>query len=122
MYFNTIGQGLIFLYLFLIGIGAGIIVTISFVLRSCFKHNYLITLILDILTTIICSLLYYFSVVYLYDGILQWFTIVAYLLGMILQQKTIGKLVAKLVNLVYNTSIKLLTKFKTTRIGKVITK
>lgn len=122
MYFNTLGQSIIFLKLVGIGILVGCVITLSYLLRCIFHHKTWLTIPIDILTTIFVIGVYFISVVTLYDGIMQPFTILGYLLGVVLEQKTMGKLVAKVFHFLYN-KIKLGCKrLLNTKIGKFLSK
>lgn len=122
MYFNTLGQFTVFLKLAGIGLLVGCVITLSYCIRALFGHKMWITIPLDILTTIIVIGVYFFSTVAFYDGIMHPFTIVGYLLGILLQQKTMGKLVAKVFNFLYN-KVKLGCKrLFSTKVGKMLSK
>ena len=50
------------------------------------------------------------------------FLLVGYILGIVLQKITLGKLFAKLVKFMYNRYISVSAKFKTSKLGKIILK
>lgn len=122
MYFNTLGQFYVFLKLAGIGVITGCVITLSYLLRCVFKHKSWATIPIDILTTIVVIGVYFFSVVALYDGIMQPFTMLGYLLGVVLEQKTMGKLVAKIFLFLYNKITLGCKRILNTKIGKMLSK
>ena len=122
MYFNTLGQGFVFLQLLLIGFASGLIVSVGRCIRTTTNNNWVVTLIVDLASTLAIGLIYYFSVVVLADGILHWYTLLGFGLGLLVWIKTIHKLVAKSCDLVYNLIRKWMKKFLSTKAGKILSK
>lgn len=122
MYFNTLGQGFVFLQLLLIGFVSGLIVSIVRCIRTTTNNNWVVTLIVDLVSTLVIGLIYYFSVVALADGILHWYTLLGFGLGLLVWIKTIHKLVAKSCDIVYNLIRKWMKKFLSTKVGKILSK
>ncbi len=122
MYFNTQHQLQVFSKLFLIGMVAGCVLSVCWILNVLTGKKKVVTFLLDFVYTLLAGGIYYLGVIYWWDGKMQWFTYLAFLLGILIQQKTIGKLVAKGFYFVYNKIKNVLHLFFQSKIGKIVTK
>ena len=95
-------QTKLFVTFALYGILFGIALDVCFLIRLYTKDNYIIRFICDLVTSISAgaTLTYLFSI-YTY-GILRVYLLIAFTLGAMLHQKTIGKIFAKLNKKLYN--------------------
>jgi len=107
MLYQTTTQPLLCLYLLLLGFASGLVFDVSnYVVFLC-KNNRVTKIVFDFLATIIvCAVL--FGFVFLFDyGQMRVYHFLIFFTFLILQRITLGKLIAKFIQVCYNY----LTKF-----------
>lgn len=109
MLYETIFQFEIFLCIFYFGLIAGILQQIKKILSF---DNLVLVNIWDFVHIVISGILYIVAINMFNYGETRFFTILAFLIGYVVEIKTIGKLVENIVKLVYNVCNKLLKKIK----------
>ena len=109
MLYETIFQFEIFLCIFYFGLIAGILEQIKKILSF---DSLVLLNILDFVHIVLSGLLYIFAINMFNYGETRLFTIFAFLLGYVVEIKSIGKLVENIIKLVYNICNKLLKKIK----------
>ena len=86
-----------------------------------FKNNVVI-FVQDLVFMLIFSVLYIISVHFFCFGELRFYTILAFIVGFLIERKSIGKIVALFLNMLYNICVKCLTKLKQTKIYRALSK
>lgn len=112
----------VFFICFGIGVVLGAGVGILNIIKSLFKHNLVVDNILDCLYSIFCCIVDLFTLIEFNFGVLRLYLIVAFLLGMYIERKTLGKVFAKLLTWLYNKISKVIVTLRKTKIYKKITK
>lgn len=110
-------SGIIFLKFFVLGVIFGSIFEICKLSKIISKNNIWIVNTINfvfwaVLGTYFCS-----GVVSLCNGNVLWYAIVAVIIGLFLEQISIGFLFTKFYHLVYNIFVKVWKKTKSTRLG-----
>ena len=107
MLYQTTTQPLLCLYLLLLGFASGLIFDVSNYIIFLCKNNKVTKIIFDFLaTTIICTIL--FGFIFLYDyGQMRVYHFLIFFAFLILQRITLGKLIAKFIQVCYNCFTKL---------------
>ena len=100
--YETISQPLIFLYIFLIGIGCGLVFDVRNYLTFLCNKNKIVGVILDVISGIVISLLFLFCVLQLNYGQIRFYLILGFGLGIAVERFSFGKLIAKLSFRCYN--------------------
>ena len=100
--YETISQPLIFLYIFLIGIGCGLVFDVRNYLTFLCNKNKIVGVILDVISGIVISLLFLFCVLQLNYGQIRFYLILGFGLGIAVERFSFGKLIAKLSLRCYN--------------------
>ena len=120
MIFNLSFQYVAFLIVFGIGFATGFGKDIFNSILVIFKNNNIAKNVLDFVFCLTFALLFFLSLNYFNYGQFRLYLFFAFILGFVLQRKMLGKLFAKLFLLVYNKTIKLLNKFKTSKVGLIL--
>lgn len=107
---------------FLLGVLSGAAYGILKFIVFISKNNLIVQFILDLLYSLSVGFLFLFATNYYLYGEMRLYVCLIFALGMILERKTLGKLFAKLYFILYNVSINLIQRIKTTRFGKIIFK
>ena len=102
---------------FLMGILYGIINAPNLI-----KKRLPFRIIVDLIFTMICSIIFIISINLVNLGEFRFFLIIGYLLGILLERITLGKLFAKGYKIVYNSIVNLFKRFANSGLGKVIFK
>lgn len=118
---NTLSQPLSMLWLLLLGLAGGAIFGILASLSKLFRH-YIFRFIFDILGCVACGILFIYGITVFNSGEIRIFLVVSFLLGMLLERKTVGILFAKLFDSVYNSVAKFMKKEPKTKLGKILFK
>lgn len=108
---------IVFLIGFILGIFYGIVSAII-----CSQKNVIIKNILDFLFTILSLTIFLTLILYINLGEFRLFLLIGYVLGIILERRTLGKLFAKGYNWVYNKFIAGARKFTKSKVGRFIFK
>ena len=105
-----------------LGILCGIMVGISRHIVFIFKNNSIMRILCDFITTLsIWCVFSYLNHLFFY-GEIKLYLSVFFAIGIWAERKTFGKIFAKLFLMLYNWVIKGLIRFKSTTLGKFITK
>lgn len=117
---DSIFSGIIFLKFFVLGAIFGLIYEVCKLFKIISKNNIFIVntikcIYFCILGTYFCSFLLKNC-----DGSIQVYTIIAVILGIIIEQICIGFFFTRFYKLVYNVSTKILGKLKSTKLGNKI--
>ncbi len=107
----------VFLIIFLMGVGCGVIFELIKFVLMLFKNNKILKNILDFFCCLIFTLIFFFSLNQFNFGSFRLYLLVSFSLGFYLERKTIGKLIAKSLIFVYNKVTKLLGLVRTSKVG-----
>lgn len=119
MFFETLLQSNIFLCCLYFGIVAGIYLTIKKMLQKIFSHKVFV-FIGDILFFVVCLLLFLICINTFNFGVFRFYEILGFVLGVILEQISLNKLVEKFLNMLYNITRKFCQWLKKSKIfGKI---
>ena len=115
---QSLFSGTIFAKFFVLGAFFGLVFEICKIFKRISKNNIFITNTINFvyfcaLGTCFCSFL-----LKICNGIVYVYTIAAVLLGIIIEQISIGFLFTKFYDLLYNISTKIVKKIKHTKLGK----
>lgn len=116
------GQLLLFLKFFIIGLFPAFLLGIFNFFSLFFKHKKTYFIIFDIIFCLFFTSLFLLAVNILNYGEIRSYLLIAYVLGCVLERKTIGKLFAKLHILIYNTINIASKKFKQSKMFKFLSK
>ncbi len=122
MFYNSVNQLKVFALLCLIGFIVGLIFEIFFIARMIFKNKKITNFVFDFCFVVLFALVFFYFVNILNFGVVRLYTICAYVLGFVIEQSTIKNLVAKIFYKIYNGISNMWTKFKTTKMFKIIFK
>ena len=116
MLFETLLQGKIFLCCLYFGILCGIVLGIKNLVDLTFKKNKFVLIITDIAFLSISAILFVICINVFNFGEFRLFELLAFALGIVIEQKTINNLVEKFLILIYNFFTKILCKLKQTKL------
>ena len=111
-----------FVALVVAGIFAGISYEMGKVARFVFKNNTVVTVLVDFVVACFAGFLFVGASFLFCDFILSGFSFIAFFTGLFLERSTLGFLLAKKIQSVYNWLTNLKNKFAQTRMGKRIFK
>lgn len=111
-----------FLWFLLFGIGIGVFYSLLSGIVFIFKKNIVVQIISDLFFCASFGLGFLYLINKINSGEIRWFLVLGTLFGIFLHLKTLGKLFAKAGTLLYNHFVKLIDKFKSTKVGKVLYK
>lgn len=118
---NTLSQPIIMFWLFLLGLAGGAVFGLLKFFSKLLPH-YVFRVIFDIIGCLISGVLFIYGITVFNSGALRLFLIVAYLLGVLIERKTVGILFAKVFDSVYNNVAKFLKREPKTKLGKILFK
>lgn len=95
----------IFLYCAIFGIFAGCIYLLLLFFRRIFNNNIIVTIVLDIFWGICAGYLFGYCIFKYNNGIIRLYELIAFTIGIAIVLISIGNLVAKVSNFVYNKVI-----------------
>jgi hypothetical protein len=110
-----------FLIMVLIGISIGFILNFLKIIVIIKNKSYL-RFIYEFISTIAISITCIIAINQVNMGEIRLFLLSGYLIGIVIQKTTLGKLFAKLVNFMYNRCISASNRFKTSKLGEIIFK
>ncbi len=113
MLYETLFHAKIFLSIVYFGLISGLFYEITHLLKL---KNKIIVFVSDFVFMLIYSALYIVSVNIFCYGEFRFFTMPAFLLGFLIERKTIGKFVALFFYMIYNNVVKLFNKIKKLKI------
>lgn len=112
----------LFLICFLIGLGLGLVYGILGFIKLLIKNNIVISNILNFVYAISCGFVVLFTTIQLNYGQFRWFLMAGFLIGIITERKTLGKIFAKFFLWLYNKLSKCQSALKNTKVVKKILK
>ena len=110
-----------FTVMLLIGIIIGAIYGILNIITTI-NRKLVFQIIIDFITSIIATFTLIITINYINMGQFRVFLVLGYLLGIIIERITLGKLFAKGYKFVYNNIVKSFKKFANSKFGKVVLK
>lgn len=121
MLYETLLQGKMFLAIMYFGIVAGVFLTAKKLIDKTTKKSKFLTCISDIVFMLVCTTLFLIAKTKFCYGEFRFFEISAFLIGILIQQYSLNKLVEKFFNMVYNVFVRLFAKLKKTKLfGKIL--
>ena len=115
MLFVTESNNFAFFMMLYVGIVVGLLYEISVFFCKITKNNIVLRNVFDILITIIGSFLFVFAINYANFGYFRVYLLAVFVLGFVLERVSIGFLVAKVCDFVYNKTIKLIRQIRRER-------
>ncbi len=115
MLFVTESNNFAFFMTLYVGIVIGLLYEISIFVCKITKNNIVLRNVFDILITIIGSFLFVFAINYANFGYFRVYLLAVFVLGFVLERVSIGFLVAKVCDFVYNKTIKLIRQIRRER-------
>lgn len=112
----------VFFLVLLFGLLSGVVYGIFNMIVLSFKKNIIIKNISDGIFMLIFASIFFYCLNAYNFGTFRVYLLITYIIGFIIERKTIGKLFAKLFLLVYNYNIKLIKKFKKSKAGAFLFK
>lgn len=106
MLYQTLNQPLICLFLLLLGFASGLIFDVSNYIVFLCKNNNITKIIFDFFATVAVSTIFFLAVYFLDYGQIRLFHFVVFFGFLILQRITLGKLIAKFIQVCYNCFVK----------------
>ncbi|GHU99588.1 hypothetical protein FACS1894211_05250 [Clostridia bacterium] len=103
---NTKGQGIAFLICLAFGAGIGVVYEAGYILRFCGKFRLAVSFAVDLVFFAAAALLLIGGIRLADDGDVRLYSIFAFAAGFCVERLTLGFLVAKCTNWVYNCLIK----------------
>lgn len=110
MLYETLNQPIICLLLILIGFLSGFVYDISNYIVFLCKNNSVVKIIFDFLATICIFSIFYVSILNLDYGRLRLYHFLIFFIFLILERISLGKLIAKLIDICYNLLTKMFNK------------
>ena len=120
MLYETLLQGKMFLCLLYFGIVCGIFLTAKKLCEKTFKNKKNVVIIFDILFMLVFSAIFIFAKTKFCYGEFRLYEVVAFVLGIWLQQISLNNLVEKFFKMSYTLLVKIFCKLKKTKLfGKI---
>src|SRR5574344_1274038 len=108
--YETLSQPLIFLIIFCIGLGSGIIFDLKSYMNFLCEKNKIMSIILDIISAIlVCGILFLSNLIFNY-GEFRFYILLAFTLGFLIERFTLGIFVKKFFSWLYFSSKNLIRK------------
>jgi hypothetical protein len=111
MLYETLRQGVVFLFLFYFGLLGGILYEWSMMLKSPIK-NKAIHIVFDVVFCALLFVVFFFAVQSANYGEIRAFLVISFFFGFFVERITIGFWLAKLTKLLYNKVVKLIKPLK----------
>lgn len=112
----------LFLICLLIGVGLGATYGVLNFIKLLFKNNIIVSNILNLVYGLGCGIVALVTTINLNFGQFRWFVVLGFVLGVVIERKTLGKLFAKIFLWLYNKLSKCLSALKNTKVVKKILK
>ncbi len=112
----------LFLVCLAIGVGLGATYGVLNFVKMIFKNNIIISNILNFVFGVGCGIVALLATINLNFGQFRWFIVLGFVLGVIIERKTLGKLFAKIFLWLYNKFSKWISALKNTKVVKKILK
>lgn len=122
MLYETLLQGKMFLVLLYFGLVCGIFLTIKKLICKTFKQNKILVIIGDVVFCVIASFVFLIAKNIFCYGEFRLFELLAFSLGIFVEQISINNLVEKILNLFYTLLVKIFCKIKKSKFGSKIFK
>ncbi|MBQ8468360.1 MAG: spore cortex biosynthesis protein YabQ [Clostridia bacterium] len=116
--FSSLAGGGLFLQFFLLGVFCGLGYECCKILKLLFKNNIIITNAANFVYFCVCGICFCGFLLKLAGGIVYFYLIVAMVLGIVIEQISIGFFFTKFYFLVYNVFTKMFARIKKTKFGK----
>jgi len=110
MLYETLSQPLILLQILGVGFISGVVFDLNTFFYVLCDKNKTARLILDIVSTLIVFVIFFFLILNIANGEIRFYQIVFFVLALAIERLTIGKLVAKAITVCYNFCGKVLRK------------
>ncbi len=110
-------SGIIFLKFFVLGVVFGGVFEICKLIKLVSRNNIWIVNTITMVFWATLGTFYCMGIINLCSGCVWWYTIVAVIFGLFLEQISIGFLFTKFYNLLYNIFVKVWKKTKSTKLG-----
>lgn len=107
MLYETLNQPIICIILIMVGFLSGFIYDLSNYIIFLCNNNKVIKHFFDFLATILAFLIFYFTILKIDFGNVRFYHVIIFLIFLILQRITLGKLIAKTIQICYNYIVKL---------------
>lgn len=111
-------SGFIFLWLVLAGIVFGLLYEAGLFIRRIFNFNTIITIVTDFVVFCIMGLEFFYAIYFANNGIVTWYEVLGFFVGFLLERLSVGKMLANILNLVYNVVRKLISLLKKIKLFK----
>ena len=122
MLYETLLQGKMFLMMLYFGIVCGILLTIKNMICNLLKQNKIVIIASDILFCLVSTFVFVFAKIAFCYGQFRIFELIAFVLGITIQQISLNKIVEKIFHLLYTLLERLFCKLKNSKFGKKIFK
>ena len=121
MLYESLLQGKTFLVVLYFGIVAGVLLTIKKIIDRPLKKSKIFITLSDIFYMLICSLLFLLTKTKFCYGEFRLFELIAFFMGILLQQFSLNNLVEKILHMLYNLFVKVTNKLKKIKLfGKIL--
>lgn len=108
--FETLSQPLIFVTTFAIGFASGLLVDVRNYIHFLCNKNKIVGIILDIIVSILCSLILLLCILSFNFGQLRFYFVVSFVCGLLFERFSLGLIIAKIALWCYNQFVKILRK------------
>ena len=119
MLYPTLNQPIVFIFIFLTGLASGLLFDLSNFLVIFFNRNKIIKQIFYFLATILSTFLLFIVNLITNFGNFRIFIILSFIVALLLERFTLGKLISKTIDKLTNVKIKLPSLFKHIKISAV---
>lgn len=110
----------LFFYFLILGLVCGICFEICKLTKLISKNNLFIVNVVNFIYFCIVGACFCSFLIKKCNGDLKLYIIFAFVLGMVLEQISVGFFFTKFYKMVYNVIVKIISKIKTTKVGKKI--
>lgn len=122
MLYQTLLQSKIFLCTVYFGIVCGVCLMAKKLIDNFFKNKKIVVLITDIFIFFVATILFLICINLFNYGEFRLYELAGFVLGIVLEQISLNKIVEKTFSLIYNLITKLINKLKTTKIFSKVLK
>ena len=112
----------LFLIFLLLGIVIGIAIGLFNHIVLFFKNNKIVRFILDLILPILSGFVFLYLANKYNMGEIRWFLLLAVIIGIYFERKTLGKLFALIISKLYNKYVEGRKKFFSTKLGRWLSK
>jgi hypothetical protein len=119
---NSQGQGIAFLICLAFGAAIGAVYEVGYIARFCGKFRLVVSVAVDLLFFAAATLLVLLGIRLADDGSIRLYSVSAFALGFCAERFTLGFLVAKCTNWVYNTLVRIYRALKKAKVFRRLLK